>query len=108
VRVVPHFGPFARVAPLTLDSAEVIVIRPAADTIDRRGQHFDVNAQQLPFSISILLHAPSESLDVSILLFAGTTLLFQGQQTVVARTGVATSADSIPVQYKGPGSQMPR
>ncbi|HTS88456.1 MAG TPA: hypothetical protein VMG41_08200, partial [Gemmatimonadales bacterium] len=107
VRVTPAFNANASLVPLTLDQVQVIVVRPAAETLKVVNQSFDQDSTQVHVQVSdIQLRGTSEDLDVTIRLLAGPTLLFSGTQTVHVTSGAAPPPTSIPVVYEGPGANV--
>jgi hypothetical protein len=106
VRIAPAFDAYARLAPLTLDNIRIIVVRPPADTLARVTSAFDPNSSQIQVPVTVLLQSTSEDLEITLELYAGSTLLFSGTQTVTVTSGVNTTPNSIPVVYQGPGSQI--
>ncbi len=106
LRVGPQFDAFARLVPLTLDNVRVIVVRPPSDTILRAARSFSPSTQQLTLSLPLLLLSRSEALEVTLELYAGTTLLFTGTSTVQVVAGATTPPASVPVSYQGPGATL--
>jgi alpha-tubulin suppressor-like RCC1 family protein len=106
LRVTPHFNPYARLVPLTLDNVRVIVVRPPTDTILRAARSFSPGTQQLTLSLPVLLLSSSEALQVTLELYAGSTLLFTGTSTVQVAAGASTPPASVPVSYQGPGATL--
>jgi len=106
LRVTPQFNAFARLVPLTLDNVRVIVVRPPSDTILRAARSFSPGTQQLTLSLPVLLLSSSEALQVTLELYAGTTLLFTGTSTVQVAAGASTPPASVPVSYQGPGATL--
>ena len=106
LRVAPTFDAFARNAPLTLDNVRVIVVRPPSDTVARVSRSFSVSSSQLTLNIPLQLQAASEDLEVTLELYAGTTLLFSGTRIVRVAQGLTPAPDSVPVAYQGPGATI--
>jgi len=106
LRIAPAFDAYSRIAPLTLDNVQVIAVRPAADTLARVSQGFSLTTQQLQLDVPVLLSGLSDDVDVTLRLFSGTTLLFEGTSTIRVTAGVRTLPNSIPVSYQGPGSSV--
>lgn len=106
LRVAPQFDAFSRIAPLTLDNVQIIVVRPAADTLASISRGFSVTNQQLSLNVPILLSGLTDDVDVTLRLFAGSTLLFEGTSTVRVTAGAANQPNPIPVSYQGPGSAV--
>ncbi len=106
LRIAPAFDAYSRIAPLTLDNVQVIVVRPAADTLARVSRGFSITSQQLQLDVPVLLSGLTDDLDVTLRLFAGATLLFEGTSTIRVTAGVGTLPNSIPVSYQGPGSSV--
>src|SRR5690606_38942257 len=106
LRVAPTFDAFARNAPLTLDNVRVIVVRPPSDTLANVARSFSVSSSQLTLNIPLQLQAASEDLEVTLELYAGTTLLFSGTRIVRVSQGLTPPPDSVPVAYQGPGASI--
>ncbi len=106
VRVAPLFNAWSRMAPLTLDNVRVIVVRPPSDTLADVARPFSVDSDQLTLNIPVPLLGASEDLEVTLELFAGTTLLFRGTQTVTVTQGTNPPTSSIPLTFQGPGAQV--
>ncbi|MBL8980167.1 MAG: hypothetical protein JNM53_17275, partial [Gemmatimonadetes bacterium] len=106
LRVAPTFDAFARNAPLTLDNVRVIVVRPPSDTLAIVARSFSVSSTQLTLNIPLQLQAASEDLEVTLELYAGTTLLFSGTRIVRVAQGLTPAPDSVPVAYQGPGATI--
>ncbi len=107
LRVTPQFNAYARLVPLTLDNVRVIVVRPPSDTILRAARSFSPGTQQLTLNLPVLLLSSSEALQVTLELYAGSTLLFTGTSTVQVTAGVsAPPPASVPVSYQGPGATL--
>lgn len=106
LRIVPVFDAYSRIAPLTLDNVQVIVVRPAADTLARVSRGFGVTNPQLQLDVPVLLSGLTDDLDVTLRLFSGSTLLFEGTSTIRVTAGAGTLPNSIPVSYQGPGSSI--
>jgi hypothetical protein len=105
--VRPVFDASALFAPLTIDNVRLIVIRPPSDTIKTITQSFPPNTDSLRLTASqIPLNSSSEDLLVTIELYAGTTLLFSGTQTITVTAGQTPSPAPLPVQYQGPGADI--
>ena len=97
------FGP-----NLPIDGVHVIVVRPPSAVVKDTTTAFDPNQNQLRLDLPILLRAAAESLDVTLELLSGTTVLFSGTSRLEARTGApsTTPPPAIPLTYGGPGSQI--
>lgn len=97
------FGP-----NLPIDGVHVVVVRPPSAVIKDTTSSFDPNQNQLRLDLPILLRAAAESLDVTLELLSGTTVLFSGTSRLEARTGPpsTTPPPAIPLTYGGPGSQI--
>ncbi|MBK8003717.1 MAG: hypothetical protein IPK12_07140 [Gemmatimonadetes bacterium] len=107
VSVRPFFDANARVVPLTLDNIRVIVVRPTTDTVADLRRSFSVSNQQLQLNIPVALTGASESFDVTLELYAGTTLLFRGTSSVSVSAGPPSGTpNSVPVAYQGPGTNI--
>jgi hypothetical protein len=105
--VRPVFDASALFAPLTIDNVRLIVIRPPSDTIKTITQSFPPNTDSLQLTASqIPLNSSSEDLEVTIELYAGSTLLFSGTQTITVTAGQTPSPAPLPVQYQGPGADI--
>jgi len=106
LRVAPQFDAFARVAPLAMDRFTITVVRPPADTLARVTKTFSPDSSAVSVPIDIFLQSTSETVDVTIELYAGSILLFRGTQSLTVTQGGSTPPSSIPVAYQGPGSQL--
>ncbi|MFN8647189.1 MAG: hypothetical protein U0104_10515, partial [Gemmatimonadales bacterium] len=106
LRVAPQFDAFARVAPLAMDRFTITVVRPPADTLARVTKTFSADSSAVSVPIDVFLQSTSETLDVTIELYAGSILLFRGTQSLTVTQGGSTPPSSIPVAYQGPGSQL--
>jgi hypothetical protein len=106
LRVAPRFDAFARIPPLTLDNVQIIVVRPRGDTLANVSRGFSVTNQQLSLNVPILMSGLTDDVDVTLRLFAGTTLLFEGTSLVQVTAGAANQPNPIPVSYQGPGSSV--
>lgn len=106
LRVAPQFNAYSRIPPLTLDNVQIIVVRPAADTLANVSRGFSVSSQQLSLNVPILMSGLSDDVDVTLRLFAGTTLLFEGTSTLRVTAGASNQPSPIPVSYQGPGSSV--
>ncbi|HXI20541.1 MAG TPA: hypothetical protein VNH46_05625, partial [Gemmatimonadales bacterium] len=105
LRVAPVFDAYARVAPLVLDNVRVIVVRPPADTAAVASRSVAAGTNQLQLGVTVPLRSSSEDLQVTLELYAGTTLLFSGTSTVHVTAGAPGSPQTVPVTYRGPGAQ---
>ncbi|MBK6782199.1 MAG: hypothetical protein IPG75_22120 [Gemmatimonadetes bacterium] len=106
LRVAPQFDAFARVAPLAMDRFTITVVRPPADTLARVTKTFSPDSSAVSVPIDVFLQSTSETVDVTIELYAGSILLFRGTQSLTVTQGGSTPPSSIPVAYQGPGSQL--
>ncbi len=106
LRVAPQFDAYARLVPLSLDKVRVIVVRPPSHVIADVTQDFSANSSQIQIDVSVLLQGTSEDLYVTLQLLSGTTLLFEGTDTISVTAGGTTPQSSIPVVYEGPGSNL--
>ena len=112
LHILPVFGPYARIAPLTLDQVRIVVERQdsrteTSDTIVDKVRAFDVNRDQLRIDdIFVRMQVASEDLLVTLQLLSDGTLLFQGSQIVPVVRGQSTPQTSIPVSYQGPGANV--
>ncbi|TFG86915.1 MAG: hypothetical protein E4H17_03790, partial [Gemmatimonadales bacterium] len=106
VRLQPVFDAFSRVAPLTLDRVRVVVIRPRTDTLADVRQAFSPTATSVRLDVPVRLEQTTEDLEVNLELYAGSTLLFAGTDTIPVTAGTPNAAAPIPVTYKGPGQNV--
>ncbi|MEO6067329.1 MAG: hypothetical protein ABIQ41_05015, partial [Gemmatimonadales bacterium] len=109
VRFTPTFSPSlgAFAAGLPLDNITVTVIRPVAETLTVRNALFAATDSVLQIDVPVELLAPSESLQVTLDLLSGTTLLFRGTRTILVTSGPdGTMAPSIPMTFVGPGADI--
>ncbi len=106
VRIAPVFNAYARIAPLALDSVQLLVVRPPSDTLARIGRKFSVTNPQLRLDVPVLLQGVGDDLEITLRLLAGTTLLFEGIDTIRVVPGGNPLPSGIPVTYKGPGSSI--
>lgn len=106
LRVTPVFTAYARIAPLTLDNVELIVVRPPADTLTQLARGFSVTSPQLRLDVPVLLSGLGDDLEVTLRLLSGSTLLFEGTDTIRVTPGGNPLPNGIPVGYKGPGSSV--
>ena len=97
LRVAPQFDAFARVAPLAMDRFTITVVRPPADTLARVTKTFSPDSSAVSVPIDIFLQSTSETVDVTIELYAGSILLFRGTQSLTVTQGGSTPPSSIPV-----------
>ncbi len=95
LRVAPQFDAFARVAPLAMDRFTITVVRPPADTLARVTRTFSADSSAVNVPINVFLQSTSETLDVTIELYAGSILLFRGTQSVTVTQGGSTPPSSI-------------
>ncbi len=106
LRLAPVFDAFARFAPLTLDNIRVFVVRPATDTVARIARNFSATSPQLRLDLPVPIQGLSEDLEVTLQLFAGSALLFDGKDTVTVIAGGSTGPDSVPLVYRGLGGSI--
>jgi hypothetical protein len=103
----PAFDGSALFAPLPIDNLRLIVVRPPSEVLKTIIQPFPANANQVTVTAAdIQLESSTEDLLVTIELYAGTTLLFTGTQTVTVTEGVTPQPASIPMGYQGPGANL--
>jgi len=103
----PELGP--GIAPagnaLAVDAIRVQVIRPSTEEIivDQR-YPFDPSASSLQVTVSVPLQSTQETLQVVLDYLSGTSLLYQGSQSVIIQAGSnGNQPVNIPVVYAGPG-----
>jgi len=112
LKLTPLLPPYARVAPLVIDRVGIIVDRlipetESSETVYSDTVAFPADRNRLTLDdISITMDAPSEDLLVTLQLLSGTTLLFEGSQTVTVVRGQRTGNTVIPVFYQGPGNNL--
>jgi hypothetical protein len=112
LKLTPLLPPYARVAPLVIDRVGIIVDRlipetESSETVYSDTVAFPADRNRLTLNdISITMDAPSEDLRVTLQLLSGTTLLFEGSQTVTVVRGQRTGNTVIPVFYQGPGNNL--
>jgi hypothetical protein len=116
----PHHGAFgylsvrpvynnsgALFAPLAIDNLRLTVIRPPSTVLKTVTGPFPSNTDTVQVTAAqIPLDAASEDLEVTIELFAGTTPMFFGRQTVTVTAGAPAPPASVPMLYQGPGANM--
>lgn len=111
--VRPQFTAAARFAPVTLDRVQVLVERVTVDTASESTtrdtlvnttRNFSVTAEELRLSIPVPISGNSETVSVTLSMYAGPTLLFFGSQDVDVTAGRSADASDISVTYIGPGS----
>jgi hypothetical protein len=97
------FGP-----NLPVDRVHVVIVRPPSTIVKDTARAFDPDQAQLRLDLPILLRAAAESLDVTLELLNGTTVLFSGTSRLEARAGPPSGSPppAIPLIYSGPGSQI--
>jgi hypothetical protein len=97
------FGP-----NLPIDRVHVLIVRPPSAVVKDTTRAFDPNLNQIRLDLPILLRAAAESLDVTLELLSGTTVLFSGTSRLEAHAGPPSSSPppAIPLIYSGPGSQI--
>ncbi len=97
------FGP-----NLPIDRVHVVIVRPPSTIVKDTSRAFNPNANQLRLDLPILLRAAAESLDVTLELLSGTTVLFSGTSRLEARSGPpsTTPPPAIPLVFIGPGSDL--
>ena len=100
-------------APITLDRVQAIVERitpdssregTIVDTLVNVTRNFSPTSDELRVSLSVPLKESRETLRLTLLYFAGTTLLFEGSQDIDVGTGQNPSPEPITMDYVGPGS----
>ena len=98
-----YFGP-----NLPIDRVHILIVRPPSQTLRDTTRAFDANLNRLRFDLPVLLSAAAESLDVTLELLSGTTVLFSGTSRLEAQAGPpsTTPPPPIPLIYSGPGSQI--
>jgi Big-like domain-containing protein len=90
---------------LDIDNVHVAVFRPNADAmVVDTVVAFPSAASEISIQIPIELQQPEEQLSAAIELRAGTTTLFSGTQTVVARVGQTSGTKAVSLTYVGPGA----
>ncbi|MEO8636640.1 MAG: hypothetical protein ABI587_15290 [Gemmatimonadales bacterium] len=104
--IAPIWPDASRLGGLVLDNIRLTVVRPPADTIARVARTFAPATTQLQLTVPVLLQGASENLQVTLELFAGTTLLFSGTQTIGVGVGGGGSPIQLPVTFTGPGTQV--
>jgi hypothetical protein len=105
--VRPVFDGSALFAPLAIDNIRLIVTRPPSEVIKTITQPFPAGTDTVRVTATdIELKSTSEDLLVTIELYAGTTLLFTGTQTIKVTVGVTPQPAAIPMLYQGPGSNL--
>ncbi|MBW8773491.1 MAG: hypothetical protein JF590_09425, partial [Gemmatimonadetes bacterium] len=87
VRFTPVFASNAFVTGLPIDNVTVTVVRPAAETLAVRNAPFAFTDSVLNLAMSVALNAPSESLQVTVALQNGATILFQGTDLIQVSAG---------------------
>ena len=106
VRFTPVFSS-TFVAGLPIDNVTVTVVRPAAETLLVRNAAFALTDSVLNLDVSVALNAPSESLQVTVSLQHGASILFQGTDTLEVSAGSGgTAAPPIAMRYVGPGANI--
>src|ERR1041385_3648918 len=107
VRFTPVFAVNAAVAGLPIDNVTVTVVRPAAETLVVRNAPFALTDSVLNLAIPVTLAAPSESLQVTIALQSGASILFQGTKLVLVDAGDPVGPPpAITMTYVGPGADI--
>jgi hypothetical protein len=98
-----YFGP-----NLPIDRVHVLIVRPPSTTLRDTTRAFNLDVSRLRLDLPVLLTAAAESLDVTLELLSGTTVLFSGTSRLEARAGPpsTTPPPPIPLTYSGPGSQI--
>jgi fibronectin-binding autotransporter adhesin len=93
---------------LPIDRVHVVIVRPPSAVVRDTTRPFDPNQNQLRLDLPILLRAAAESLDVTLELLSGSTVLFSGTSRLEAHSGPpsTTPPPAIPLIYSGPGSQI--
>ncbi|MBW8773131.1 MAG: hypothetical protein JF590_07580, partial [Gemmatimonadetes bacterium] len=105
VRFAPAFASNTFVAGLPLDNVTVTVVRAPAETLVVKNAPFAVTDSVLQLDVAVDLKTPSESLEVTLDLLSGPTLLFRGRDTLLVTSGNGgTAAPGIPMTYVGPGA----
>src|SRR5690348_7647051 len=106
VRFTPVFAANTFAAGLPLDQVTVTVVRPAAETLAVRSAPFALTDSVLQLDIPVTLLAPAESLQVTIDLLSGATLLFSGTDLIEVTSGTSTTPPAITMTYVGPGANI--
>ncbi len=105
--VQPAFDGSALFAPLAIDNLRLIVVRPPSEVLKTITQPFPANTDSVTITATdIQLELNTEDLLVTIELYAGTTLLFTGTQTVTVTAGITPQPAPISMLYQGPGSNL--
>ncbi|MGH7702233.1 MAG: hypothetical protein ACREMO_04030, partial [Gemmatimonadales bacterium] len=93
---------------LPLDRVHVIVVRLPNDTLANTFATFNTTTNQLQLTIQVLLQQPAETLEVTLELLSGSTVLFSGTQPMLVLQGPpgTTPADSVPLAYIEPGAHV--
>ena len=107
--VFPSGGQFVG-GNLPIDHVHAVVVRPSDPTPPLKDVvvPFNLNADQLQLRLqSLQLESAAESLDVTIELLSGSTVLFSGTLRIEATSGpTPTPAPPLPLTFVGPGSQL--
>ncbi|HTK56461.1 MAG TPA: hypothetical protein VL295_06545 [Gemmatimonadales bacterium] len=106
VRFTPVFASNTFASGLPLDQVTVTVVRPAAETLAVRSAPFALTDSVLQLDIPVMLNAAAESLQVTIDLLSGATLLFSGTDTIEVTAGTGTTPPAITMTYVGPGANI--
>lgn len=106
VLFTPTFVAGSFAAGLPLDNVTVTVVRPAAGTLLVQNAPFALDDSVLQLDAQVDLLAPSESLDVTLTLRSGATVLFQGSSRILVTGGAPAAAPAIPLAYVGPGANI--
>lgn len=102
--IVPRFEANARLAPLVIDKALVVVSDAATEKeITREERAF--NGDQVQLTVVVPLTALTQDVTVSVTLSAGGVVLFQGSQQVTLTAGGRVNSADLPVTYVGPGAE---
>ncbi|HTH63660.1 MAG TPA: hypothetical protein VL563_03175, partial [Gemmatimonadales bacterium] len=91
---------------LTVDNFRLVIVRPPSDTVYDQTATFPANQNSLPLSVDIPLNQSPEAFDVTIQLFSGSVLLFEGTQSVSVSEGSNSTPAQVPVNYSGPGQNI--
>lgn len=106
VRFTPVFNANTFASGLPLDQVTVTVVRPAAETLAVVSAPFALTDSVLQLDIPVTLNAAAESLQVTIDLLSGATLLFRGTDTIEVTAGTGTTPPAITMDYVGPGANI--